>query len=240
MNNQFGGKTKIVSYTAAVVMAVILLFFTGFIKYMPVPVLTAIVISALMSTIELGMAAKLYKTDRRELLSFIGAFVGVLVFGTIYGVIIGVVLSFAEVISKTTSPKRSFLGVIPGHEGFHSLDRNPDSEPIKGAVIYRFSSNLYFANVNMFTDEIIAAVTDETKAVIVDAGAICSIDTTAADEIIKLRDKLSKQGVQLYFTCHIAELNDRFRVLGLSDMVESGHCRRTIFAALDDAGFGKL
>ena len=238
MNLQFGGRSKLVSYTASAVMVVILLFFTGFIKLMPVPVLTAIVISALISTLEFDLAHKLFKTDRKELLSFIGAFLGVLVLGTVYGVIIGVILSFAEVISKTTNPKRSFLGIIPGHEGFHSLERNSDAIPLKNAVIYRFSSNLYFANVKMFTSEITSSLSSETRAVIVDAGAICSIDMTAAEEVKTLRRKLSEQGIDLYFTCHIAELNDRFRMFGLTDMIEKGHCRQTIAAALDDAGLG--
>ena len=238
MNTQFGGRTKLVSFTAAAVMCVILLFFTPLIKLMPVSVLTAIVISALLSTIEFDLAAKLWKSDRKELLSFVGTFLGVLILGTVFGVIIGVILSFAEVISKTTNPKRSFLGVIPGHEGFHSLERNTNAIPLKHAVIYRFSGNLYFANVRIFTDEITSAVNSGTRAVIVDAGAVCSMDLTAAMAVSKLREKLEGQGTALYFTCHIAELNDRFRTFGMNDMIEQGRCRRTIAAALDDAGLG--
>ncbi len=238
MNTQFGGRTKLVSFTAAAMMCVILLFFTPFIKLMPVPVLTAIVISALLSTIELDLAARLWKSDKKELVSFVGAFLGVLILGTVFGVLIGVIFSFAEVISKTTNPKRSFLGVIPGHEGFHSLERNTNAIPLRNAVIYRFSSNLYFANVSMFTNEITSAVNSDTRAVIVDAGAICSIDLTAATAVAELRNKLEANGTALYFTCQIAELNDRFRALGLNDMIEQGRCRRSIAAALDDAGLG--
>ncbi len=44
LNEQYGGKSQAVSITAGITMALILLFGTCFIGYLPVPVLTAIVI----------------------------------------------------------------------------------------------------------------------------------------------------------------------------------------------------
>ena len=237
MADQYGGKSQIMSVSASVTMAVILMFGTGAIKYLPVPVLTAIVISALLGAVEFHLIKRLFRQDKRELFIFFGAFSGVLLLGTVYGVMIGVVLSFVSVIIATASPKRSFLGVIHGREGFHSLERNTYSVPLKGAVIYRFSGNLYFANVNLFEDDIIAAVREDTRCVVVDSGAVCSIDITAADKIASMEEKLRREGIKFYFASHIGTLNDRFRQLGIGGFVESGHCRRTITSALADAGF---
>ena len=237
MGEQYGGKSQIMSITASFSMILILLFGTGFIQYLPVPVLTSIVISALLGAVEFDLAKRLFKQDKRELLIFLGAFAGVLIFGTVRGVVIGVVLSFFEVIANTANPKRSFLGVIPGREGFHSLERNSYSVPLKGAVIYRFSGNLYFANIDLFVAEIEAALKPETKCVVVDSGAVCNIDITAADKIAALDRSLEKKGIRLYFASHIGQLNDRFRQLGIGSMVEEGFCRRTIPAALADAGY---
>ncbi|MBP7186347.1 MAG: STAS domain-containing protein [Ruminococcus sp.] len=236
MGEQYGGKSQVMSLTASVTMIVILLFAAGFIQYLPVPVLTAIVISALMGAVEVHLAKRLFRHDKRELFIFCGAFFGVLIFGTVYGVMIGVVLSFISVIINTANPKRSFLGIIDGHEGFHSLERNTYASPVRGAVIYRFSGNLYFANIEMLVDDIGKAVKDDTKCVIVDSGAVCNMDITAADRVESLYRSLERQGVKLYFASHIGSLNDRFRELGIGYMVEEGRCRRTIPAALLDAG----
>lgn len=236
MGEQYGGSSQLMSLTASVSMALIMLFGTGFIKYLPVPVLTAIVISALLGAVEFHLAKRLFYEDRQELFIFIGSFLGVLVFGTVYGVVIGVFLSFVSVIIRTADPKRSFLGVIAGHEGFHSLERNTYAVPLKEAVIYRFSGNLYFANINTFIKEIESAVTDDTKCVVVDSGAICNIDITSADMIRSLCRNLERSGIKLYFASHIGTLNDRFRQLGLEDMVEDGYCRMTIASALLSAG----
>lgn len=237
MGVQYDGKSQIMSITASASMAFILLFCTGFIKYLPVPVLTAIVISALMGAIETHLAVRLFRQDKKELFIFCGAFIGVLLFGTVAGVVIGVLLSFVSVLIRTANPKRSFLGIIPGKDGFHSLERNTYSVPLKGAVIYRFSGNLYFANITLFTEDIENSLHDDTKAVIIDSGAICSIDLTAADSIDSIVNKLKSRGISIYFASHIRELNERFRQLGIGYLVDEGRCRRTITAALAAAGF---
>lgn len=237
MGEQYGGKTQAMSLAASGTMVLILLFCTGFIGYLPVPVLTAIVISALLGAVEFDLAHRLMKQDKKELLIFLGAFAGVLLFGTVAGVVIGVLLSFVSLIIKTANPKRSFLGVIPGHEGFHSLERNTFAEPLEHVVLYRFSSNLYFANVHLFLSDLEQALKPDTKCIVVDSGAICNMDITAADRIEAFRKSLNAKGIALYFASHIGALNDRFRALGLSGWVENGYVRRTIPAALKNAGF---
>ena len=52
MSEQYEGKTQLTGLVAGVSMIAVLLFCTGFIGYLPVPVLTAIVISALMGATE--------------------------------------------------------------------------------------------------------------------------------------------------------------------------------------------
>ena len=196
-------------------------------------------ISALLGAVEFHLVKRLFKQDKRELLIFLGAFAGVLLFGTVYGVLIGVVLSFVAVILNTANPKRSFLGVISGHEGFHSLERNTYSVPLKNAVIYRFSGNLYFANIKIFISDIESAIKENTKCIVVDSGAVCNIDITAADRISSLDKALKNRGISLYFASHIGQLNDRFRQLGLGSFVEEGRCRRTIVSALTAAGISQ-
>ena len=237
MGEQYGGKSQIMSIAASFSMMLIMLFGTGFIKYLPVPILTAIVVSALLGAVEFHLMKRLFRQDKRELFIFFGAFFGVLIFGTVYGVMTGVILSFISLILNVATPKRSFLGVIEGHEGFHSLERNTYAYPVRGTVLYRFSGNLYFANINIFISDIESALKDDTRVVVVDSGAVCNIDITAADRIAELKKLLDDRGIKLYFASHIGSLNDRFRQLGLGSMVEEGHCRRTIPAALLDAGF---
>ncbi|HJD27175.1 MAG TPA: SulP family inorganic anion transporter [Candidatus Blautia intestinipullorum] len=236
MNEQYGGKTQAVSLAAGAVMAVILCFATGFIGFLPVPVLAAIVISALMNVVEVHLAVRLFRVSRREFMIFMAAGAAVLFLGTIYGVISGILLSFVAVILKATNPPRAFLGMIPGKMDFYDLERNRYACPVKHVMIYRFAENLFFANIKILQSDIEKNICEDTRAVILDAGAVSSLDITAADGLKRLASSLEKRNIHFYVTEHTAELNDQMRELGLGEMVRKGNVRRTILAALHDMG----
>lgn len=236
MNEQYEGKTQAVSITAGAVMAVVLVCATGFIGYLPVPVLTAIVISALMNVVELHLAVRLFKVSRNEFYIFVAACVSVLFLGTIYGVIVGLLLSFVAVVLRATNPPRSFWGMIPGKETYYDLKRNRNAYPIQHTIIYRFSENLFFANIKIFQSDIENSIKKDTKVVIIDATAINSIDITAADRLEMMAKNLEKQGIRFYITEHSENVNQQMRSLGIGHLIEEGKVRRTILAALHDAG----
>lgn len=236
MNEQYEGKTQAVSITAGAVMAVVLVCATGFIGYLPVPILTAIVISALMNVVELHLAIRLFKVSRNEFYIFVAACISVLFLGTIYGVVIGLLLSFIAVVLRATNPPRTFYGMIPGKEAYYDLKRNRNAYPIKNTIIYRFSENLFFANIKIFQSDIESSIKEDTKVVIVDAGAINSIDITAADRLEMMAKNFDKQGIHFYITEHSENVNEQMRSLGIGHLIEEGKVRRTILAALHDAG----
>ena len=237
--DQYGCKSQIMSVTAGITMILVLLFGTGLLKYLPVPVLTGIVLSALMGILEFDIAKKAWKADKQEFGIFIAAFLGVLVLGTIYGVIIGVILSFIAVIIRAVIPPKTFLGIIPGHEGLHNLNRHKSARPIEHTIIYRFSGNLFFANINAFQEDIESAIKEDTGQVIVDARGIGSIDITAAERLVILKRNLNAKGIHFYLTEHADAVNDQLRAFGAGSLIEEGSVRRTVSLALRAAGVDK-
>ena len=236
MGEQYQSKTQLTGIVAGLSMIVVLLGGTGFIGYLPVPVLTAIVISALLGATEFELAARLWKVSRTEFFIFAGAFVGVLMLGTINGVLIGIILSFSEMIIRTSKPARCFLGIQPGHSHFRDLKESSQIHEVSSVVIYRFSSNLFFANIAVLQNDIESHVRKDTKAVILDASGIGSIDITAADRLEILYRSLKERGIRFYMTEHIAAVNEQLRQLGLGYLIEEGCVRRTIHIALKDMG----
>ena len=239
MSEQYEGRTQLTGIVAGLSMIAVLLFGTGFIGYLPIPILTAIVISALMGATEFHLAKRLWKVSRTEFFIFVGAFLGVLILGTINGVLIGIILSFAEMIIRTSKPARCFLGVQPGHSHFRDMKESVNIHAIEGVIIYRFNSSLFFANAQVLIRDIEDNLKPDTKAVIIDAGAIGSIDITAADGIAILYRSLKEKGIKFYMTEHIADLNEQLRRLGLGYLIEKGCVRRTIHIALKDMGINK-
>lgn len=239
MGEQYQAKTQLTGLVAGGSMIILLLFCTGFIGYLPIPVLTAIVISALLGATEFDLAARLWNVSRTECFIFLGAFFGVLFLGTINGVLIGIMLSFTEMIIRTAKPATCFLGIQPGHKHFRDLKEGQQIHPISGVVIYRFSSNLFFANISVLQREIEGALKDDTKAVILDASGIGSMDITAADRLNLLSESLKEKGIRFYITEHISGLNTQMRKLGLGHLIENGNVRRTIHISLKDIGYNR-
>lgn len=196
MGEQYQGKTQLTGIVAGISMMILLLCGTGFIGFLPVPVLTAIVISALLGATEFELAVRLWKVSRTECLIFFGAFFGVLLLGTINGVLIGIMLSFTEMIIRTAKPARCFLGIQTGHSHFRDLKESSSIHAVEHVVIYRFSSNLCFANVSVLQKDIEDAIREDTRAVILDAGGIGSIDITAADCLERLYGSLKEKGIR--------------------------------------------
>ena len=235
---RFGARSQWMSVTACIAMAVILLYGADYIQYLPVPVLAAIVIDALINACEFELAARLRRVSRSDFRIFAAAFCGVLLFGTVYGVVIGVVLSFIAVTVRSVDPPRGFLGVVPGEEGFYSLSRNHDAEALPDTILYRFSGNLFFANIDLFQDDIenALAAAPSSKQVIVNAGGIGMIDITAADRLVLLYRSLQKRGIRFYITEHAGDLNDQLRRYGAEELLQNGVLQMTVELALEDAG----
>ncbi len=248
--DQLGVKSQIMSLAASLTMALILLLGTGFISYLPLPLLTGIVIAALTGTLEFRLAHKLKHLDRAEFFIFYAAFFAVLIFGSIYGVVVGVILATVTFIIRLSKPTSDFLGIVPGIKGYYSLTRrNTQAKPLKGVVIYRFPAPLFYANVEVFCDDIRreCGLGDQTPAadlrsqpvrlVVVDSSGISSIDGTACQRLLSLYKELGEAGIKLVLAGHVASVNNQLREFGARILIEEKAVRPRILYALRDAGF---
>ena len=126
--------------------------------------------------------------------------------------------------------------MIPGKKDFYDLGKNHFSRPVKDVLIYRFNENLFFANIKILQNDIEDSIRESTRAVIIDAGAVNSLDVTAADGLGDLAEKLKKKNIRFYITEHSENVNEQMRKLGIGHLITEGAVRRTILAALHDLG----
>lgn len=243
MSDSLGVKSQLMSLASGGTMILILLFGTRFFNLLPVPVLTGIVMTALLGIIDIKMLRRLWRESREELFIFILSFAGVLILGTVYGVLVGCLISFWQVAIRSVVPPTAFIGRIPGKGNFYSVNRNRRALPIKHTLIYRFSGNLFFANIDKFVNdierEIIKAGDNITRQIVVDARAIGNIDVTAVDRLMIFEKSLKSRGIKFYISEHDGSLNDQLKKLGGLSLIENGVVRRTITLALRDAGLEK-
>ena len=238
--NQYGVKSQVMSVSAGITMLCILLFGTGFIKYLPVPVLTGIVISALIGTFEFHLAKKLKKVDKEEYMIFYVVLLAVLLLGTIYGVLAGILLTQVTFIIRQSKPTTAFLGVVENDDGYHDLKRRMGlSIPIKDTVIYRFTGALFYANIGQFCDELENGIGENTKVIVIDSTGINSVDVSAAERLLYLYHKYQKKGMAFYIAGHLSHVNDELYNFGAGELIEEGVVRSRISLALRAAGLDR-
>lgn len=235
-SEDFKGRTQLVSVVAAVIVALVVAFFSNVLYYMPQPVLSGITITALVGVINVKEIRSILVRSKREAIIWTVSVLGVLVVGVLFGVLIGVILSFIDVIARLSASPSALLGVIPGKKGYYDLRRNPEAQPIPNISIYRFSGALFFANVKEFSAGVQAALTKDTQVLIIDASAIISIDITAADELEKTLHMLEDAKVQYYITNSVGTFRDELDRLQLLPMVSPDHIKKSTDEAIKACG----
>jgi len=134
----------------------------------------------------------------------------VVVFGAIPGIAIALAIAIAEYLWDGWRPDAAVLGRVDGLHGFHDVRRYPKARLVPGLVLFRWSAPLFFANAELFNAAVLDAVAGSpgpVKRVIVTAEPVTSVDVTANDALVELRETLAAQGIELCF----AELKDRVK-----------------------------
>ena len=231
--DQAGSRSQVTGLVGAAVIAVVLVFATGLMQYVPQPTLGAIVIAAALSLADVAGTRRLWQQRRMEFWLSVIALLGVAFLGVLPGIVVAVALSILNVFRRSWWPYQTELGRVPGIAGLHDVRRYPEAALLPGLVVYRFDAPLIFANARMFSEAIraLAARHDDLRWIVIAAEPVTDVDTTASDMLEDLDEWLNERGVSLVF----AELKDPVR-----EKVERYELTRTIdkahfFHTLDDA-----
>jgi high affinity sulfate transporter 1 len=195
-----GGKTQMAELFHAIFIILTLLFLMPLFKNLPQAVLGAIVIKAMIHLLDFGYFRKLASISKLELSYALTAFLGVLVLGVLPGVAVGVVLSLLVLIYQASHPSTAVLGKMPGQDVYRNIRRRPEAKTIPGLLIFRLDGDLFFANADQCAERIKHAIqetAEPVREVLMDFETINFIDTTAAEELIKLQAELAGVNILL-------------------------------------------
>ncbi|MEX2435254.1 MAG: solute carrier family 26 protein, partial [Balneolaceae bacterium] len=152
VNDQAGSRTTVASIITAVLVGLTVLFLTPLFYYLPHAVLAAIIMVAVAGLFDAKEIVHLWKTDKKDLTMLGVTFVSTLFLGIEEGIAIGVILSLGMVIYSSTRPHFAVVGRLGATSNFRNINRYPEAKTEKDILIYRFDSNLYFANVEHFRE----------------------------------------------------------------------------------------
>lgn len=236
VNDLSGGRTQMVSIFGAGFLLLTLAFLAPVVAYLPRATLGAVVVTAGLFLLDLRSLARLARVRPSECVVAVLTSVGVLAFGILPGILVAIGLATLDLVRHVTRPHDAILGRIRGKPGYHGIDTEAPTSTLPGLLIYRVDGPLFFANARYVRErvrEILDAMEEPVRLVILDAGAIFDIDFTAAQALHRLHDDLERRGSDLAIAEPHEPIRGVLRRTGLLREVEKRNVFPTVGAAID-------
>ena len=231
-----GAKTQLTGLVGAAVIGLLLVFAPALLQSLPSAVLGAVVIAACLSFADLKGMWELHALRKVEFWLSVVSFLGVAFVGVIEGIFISIALALLVLIWNAWHPHYAVLARVDGSKGYHDIKRHPEGRFVPGVVLFRWDEQLFFANAEIFRDQLLRAVavaSSPTQRVIVVSDAITDVDITAADVLISLHAELGRRDIELWFAGLKGPVKDRLRTYGLLDRMGQDIFSPTVGSAVN-------
>ena len=228
-----GGKTQMVSLVAALVMAIVLLFLTRPLAYVPTAALAAILISSALGLFDWGSLRRYYRLSKPEFRQSVAAMLGVMTLGVLQGVLIAVALAMLNLLRQASHPRDAILGVVDGNNETYTATLEDGGKTIDGVLIYRFEASLVFFNADYFTERVRSIINNaesKPRTFLFDAESVPMLDVSGAYALDALRSELAEKGIVF----GIARARGLFRIMleraGVAERIGSENLFHTVRA----------
>ena len=207
---------------------------------LPKAVLAAIVISSVLSVVDLGELHRYWTLRRTDFALAMTALVGVVATSALVGMVIAVMLSLAVILYQASRPYMARLGELPGKpKSYGDLSRHPRAREVPGVLILRPDVPLTFVNSSVAKDQIVAAVRaaePPPEAVVLDLSATADLDIATIDMFGELVTFLGERGIALRLAQVRGTVRDRMRRSGLMASVGEAQVYLALVAAVEARG----
>jgi MFS superfamily sulfate permease-like transporter len=189
---------------------------------MPHPALAAIVIAAMLHLSKPNYLRDLFIQSRWEFALALVVIVGELTLGVLQGIALGVVIALLMLIYLASHPQDAVLGQLPGTEAYRDVDRHPEALTFPGLLIWRMGGDMFFASIGHFNEGLraaLAASRPPAKHVLLDAGSVNFIDTSACDALLNIIRESQGQGITFAFARVRDRVRESMRLRGIEAVV---------------------
>jgi len=229
-----GGRSQLAHVTTAGVVALVLLFLTGPLEYLPQCVLGAIVFTIAVGLVDVRGLRDILRESPGEFRLALATAAVVVLIGVEQGILLAMVLSLFRHVRHSYRPHVAVL-VEDGGGRWRSVAAVPGALSAPGLVIFQFGADLFYANAGRFADYV-RGLTEQAPTpvnwLVVDAGAITNVDYSAARVLRALHDDLTRHGVGVVLVHAQASLLadlDRHRLI---EVIGADHIFETLHEAL--------
>jgi SulP family sulfate permease len=229
-----GARSQLTGMVAAALVAVTLLFLTWLFAPLPKSALAGVIIVVAAGLLDPAEFRRLARVARSEAALAVLATVIVVTVGMLAGVLVIALLSLLLVAQRAARPPRTLLVRVPGTDSFRAADSTPEGRPEPGMLLYRFDGPLFFANADVFRDDIteaVAASEPPAQWVVLDMEGVADTDSTATQMLVELLGDLAGRGVTVAFARLKSPVAAYLERAGIGAAADPGR----VFLEVDDA-----
>jgi high affinity sulfate transporter 1 len=235
VNDAMGARTQIAGLFSVGAIAVILLFLTEPVQYLPTAVLGAVIIAAAFGLVEPAAWRALAAVDRVEVGIAAVTAISVVVFGVLQALVAAVALSLVDSVRRSARPHDAVVGWVERLGRYANVETHVSAKVEPGVVAYRLDDRLFFANAHYVhgrVREAIRAAPTETQWLVFDAVAVNHIDSTGIEAFAELVDDLRRDGITLVMARLRAPMQRQFEACGLVEVIGPDHFYPSVQAAI--------
>lgn len=232
VNHDAGAQTPMAGVFTAAGIALSVLLLTPLLHNLPLAVLAATIIVAVLSLVDLGSLRRTWRYSWQDGAAQLATLLGVLLIGVEAGILTGVALSLLLFLWRTSRPHMAVVGQVPGSEHFRNVERYSVLES-PSVLALRVDESLYFPNARYLEDRIGELIVShpQVRHLVLMCSGVNLIDASALDSLEAIAERLQTAGIQLHLSEVKGPVMDQLR---RSDFLErfGGQVFISQFAAL--------
>jgi high affinity sulfate transporter 1 len=233
MVDEAKSRTQVAQLTTAAVVAIVLLFLTKPLQYLPNAALSAVVFLIGLKLVDVAHMKDIWRLRKDEFWVAAATAVVVVTVGVEQGIILALVLSVILHVRRHYQPRDRVITWTAAGRKLSMPTPGTFSEP--GLIVYRFEVGVFYANAGKLADEVegLVDVPDPPRWFVLDAVAIDDVDYTGGKVLAEMADQLAER--QIVFA--IANTNDTVRheldLFGVTAKIGEEHYYASVEAARD-------
>ncbi|MCC8394670.1 SulP family inorganic anion transporter [Paraburkholderia sp. MMS20-SJTR3] len=241
MGDRAGTRSQFAQLAFALVVVIVLLFFSRFLQYLPHCILASIVFTIAVGLIDARALVAIRRESPGEFILALFTAAAVVLIGVEHGILVAVALSLLRHVRHSYRPHTMLLA--PGDDGqWVPVPAVPGIETAPGLIVYRFGADLFYANDHFFVEDsrrLIDRAPHPVRWFVVDASAITDLDYSAARSVGDLCTQLKKSGIEIVFARVNRYLRADMDRHGITPVIEERCIFGTLHEALRTAGVEK-
>jgi sulfate permease, SulP family len=238
MAERAGARSQVAQVAMSAAVLVVLLLLSRQLQYMPRCVLAAIVFTIAVGMIDVAALRAIRRESPGEFYLAVITAATVVAVGVEQGILLAMALSLFRHVRHSYRPHTMMFA--PDAQGRWVLGPAvPGKLTAPGLIVYRFGSDLFYANQSRFCDEVrhlVAGAPAPLRWLVIDADAITDIDYSASRSVRDLLEDLKRAGIGVIFGRVSPYLRSDMDRHGITAAAGAGNIFPTLHEALAAAG----